>query len=176
MVWVRRARCPTERPRGPTIENLRVESILDLPGRRTVSRPNMTRGRLVAIVLLGVLALASPSAAAPPCAEHELGSGAPAPRKLGPGAAPAEIIAAAASVIREGLGLSFSPAYKAAVCQGGGAFPGGLRPQLGVRAGGSAGRIVPAAAGIATPVGVFFRGDYLARAPLHRRVTVVAHE
>src|SRR5262249_58711688 len=56
------------------------------------------------------------------------------------------------------------------------ALPGGLRRGRGVRAVGSAGRIVPAAAGIATPVGVFFRGDYLARAPLHRRVTVVAHE
>src|SRR5215470_18891294 len=101
MVCVRRARCPTERPSGPVMENLRAESILDLRGRRTVSRPNMMRGRLVTIVLLGALALASPSAAAPPCTEHELGSGAPAPRKLGPGASPAEIISAAAAVIRE---------------------------------------------------------------------------
>ena len=136
----------------------------------------MTRGRLAAIVLLGALALASPSAAVPPCAEHELGSGAPAPRKLGPGAPPAEIISAAAAGIREGLGLSFSPSYKAYVCQDEAAFSEGLLRQLGVRAVGSDWRIVPAAAGIATPVGVFFRGDYLARAPLRRRVTVVAHE
>src|SRR5262249_33075083 len=158
------------------MENLRAESILDLPSRRTVSRPNMTRGRVVAIVLLGALALTSPSAAAPPCAEHELGSGAPVPGKLGPGALPAEIIPAAAAAIRDGLGLSFSPSYKAYVCQDEAAFTEGLLRQLGVRAVGSDWRIVPAAAGIATPVGVFFRGDSPARAPLHRRVTVVAHE
>src|SRR5262249_58877167 len=101
LVGVRRARSPPERPRGPVMGILRAESILDLSGRRTVSRPNMTRGRLAAIVLLGVLTLASPSAAAPPCAEHELGSGAPAPRKLGPGAPPAELISAPPTVIRD---------------------------------------------------------------------------
>ena len=45
-----------------------------------------------------------------------------------------------------------------------------------MRAVGSDWRSVPAAAGVATRVGVFLRGDYLARAPLRRRVTVVAHE
>jgi hypothetical protein len=35
---------------------------------------------------------------------------------------------------------------------------------------------VPSAVGIATPVGVYFRGDYLARVPMRRRVTVVGHE
>ncbi len=136
----------------------------------------MMRALLAAPILLGSLALAGPSPAAPPCGEHEIGSRAAAPRALREDAPPAEIIAAAASMIRDQLGLPFSPAYKAYVCSDEAAFTEGLLRHLGVRAVGSDWRVVPAAVGIATPVGVFFRGDYLARTAPRRRVTLVAHE
>jgi len=136
----------------------------------------MTRGLLAATILLGSLALASPSPAAPPCGEHALGSRAAPPRTLAQDAPPAAIIEAAASVIRDKLGLPFSPAYKAYVCADEAAFTEGLLRHLGVRAVGSDWRVVPVAAGIATPVGVFFRGDYLARTAPLRRAQLVAHE
>src|SRR5206468_1493027 len=98
------------------------------------------------------------------------------PGALREDAPPAEIIAAAASMIRDQLGLPFSPAYKAYVCSDEAAFTEGLLRHLSVRAVGSDWRVVPAAVGIATPVGVFFRGDYLARTAPRRRVTLVAHE
>lgn len=127
-------------------------------------------------MLLGALALAGPSAAAPPCREHEIRLAPAPPRALGPEATAPEVIDAAASVIRGDLGLPFSPWYKAYVCGDEAAFAEGLLRQLGVRAVGSDWRIVPSAVGVATPVGVFLRGDYLLRASLRRRVTVVAHE
>ena len=136
----------------------------------------MQRGLLAATILLGALALAGLSSASPPCQEHEIGFKVAAPRALGPDAPAAEIIDAAASVIRDQLGLPFSPSYKAYVCSGEAAFTEGLLRHLGVRAVGSDWRVVPAAVGVATPVGVFFRGDYLERSALRRRVTVVAHE
>jgi hypothetical protein len=136
----------------------------------------MTHGLLVVTVLLGALALASPSPAAPPCREYEIGLPIAATRTLGPDAPPAEVIAAAGSTIRDKLDLPLSAAYKAYVCFGEAAFAEGLLRHLGVRAVGSDWRSVPAAAGVATRVGVFLRGDYLVRAPLERRVTVVAHE
>ena len=138
----------------------------------------MTPVLLIAMMLLGAPALASQSPAAPPCLEHEIGSGSrgAASRALGEDASPAAIIDAASSAIRDKLGLPFSPAYKAYVCSGETAFTEGLLRHLGVRAVGSDWRVVPAAVGIATPVGVFFRGDYLARSALRRRVQLVAHE
>jgi hypothetical protein len=136
----------------------------------------MTRGVLVAVVLLGALLLADPSAAAPPCREHEIRLAPRPPGTLGPEVATAEIIDAAASVIRSDLELPFSPAYKAYVCGDEAAFSEGLLRHLGVRAVGRDWRIVPSAVGVATRVGVFLRGDYLDRGSLRRRVTVVAHE
>ncbi len=136
----------------------------------------MTRGLLAAIILLSALASASPSAAAPPCRELEIGSTVAAPRTLAEDASADEIVVAAAAVIRDKLGLPFSPAYKAYVCGDEAAFTEGLLRQLGVRAVGSDWRVVPAAVGIATPVGVFLRGDYLARTAPRRRVQLVAHE
>jgi hypothetical protein len=136
----------------------------------------MMRARLAAATLLGALALASPGAAALPCTEHEIGSGAAAPHALGTEASTDAIIEAAASVIRDKLGLPFSPTYKAYVCFGEAAFTEGLLRHFGVRGVGSDWRVLPAAAGIATPVGVFFRGDYLARSQPPRRVQLVAHE
>lgn len=134
------------------------------------------RAGLAATTLLASLALASPSAAAPPCGEHEIGTSAAVPRVLPANPSTAAIIEAAASVIRDMLGLPFSPAYKAYVCADEAAFTEGLLRQLGVRAVGSDWRVVPAAVGIATPVGIFFRGDYLARNAPTRRVQLVAHE
>jgi hypothetical protein len=136
----------------------------------------MIRAPLAATILLHLLALATPSLAAPPCSEHEIGPRASPPRTLSDDATPDQIIAAAASVIRDKLGLPFSPAYKAYVCADEAAFSEGLLRHLGVRAIGSDWRVVPVAAGIATPVGVFFRGDFLARTPPRRRVQLVAHE
>jgi hypothetical protein len=136
----------------------------------------MTHGLLVVTVFLGALALASPSPAAPPCREHEIGFAAEAPRAPAPDASSDEIIDATASVIRAKLDLPFSPSYKAYICGDEAAFAEGLLRNLGVRAVDSDWRSVPAAAGVATRVGVFLRGDFLARAPLRRRVTVVAHE
>jgi hypothetical protein len=136
----------------------------------------MIRASLAATLLLHLLALATPSPAAPPCSEHEIGPRASPPRTLSADATPDQIIAAAASVIRDKLGLPFSPAYKAYVCADEAAFEEGLLRHLGVRAIGSDWRVVPVAAGIATPVGVFFRGDFLARTPPRRRVQLVAHE
>lgn len=136
----------------------------------------MMRTRLAATTLLAALALASPGAAAAPCAEHEIGARAAAPRALGTDASTAAIIEAAASVIRDKLGLPISPAYKAYECFGEAAFTEGLLRQFGVRGVGSDWRVLPAAAGIATPVGVFFRADYLARSQPPRRVQLVAHE
>jgi hypothetical protein len=136
----------------------------------------MIRAPLAATLLLHLLALATPSPAAPPCSEHEIGPRASPPRTLSDDATPDQIIAAAASVIRDKLGLPFSPAYKAYVCADEAAFAEGLLRHLGVRAIGSDWRVVPVAAGIATPVGVFFRGDFLARTPPRRRVQLVAHE
>ena len=136
----------------------------------------MRHGPLVFAVLLGALALASPSPAAPPCREHEIGFAAAAPGALKPDASADEVIDATASVIRAKLDLPFSPSYKAYLCGDEAAFAEGLLRNLGVRAIGTDWRSVPAAAGVATRVGVFLRGDYLMRAPLGRRVTVVAHE
>jgi hypothetical protein len=136
----------------------------------------MRHGPLVVALLLGALALASPSAAAPPCREHEIGFAAEAPGALRPAASADEIIDATASVIRAKLDLPFSPSYKAYLCGDEAAFAEGLLRNLGVRAVGTDWPSVPAASGVATRVGVFLRGDYLMRAPLRRRVTVVAHE
>ena len=136
----------------------------------------MTRALLAAATLLGSLALASPGLAEPPCREHEIDFKPATPKALGSDASTAEIIDAVAAVVRDQLGLPFSPSYKAYVCPDEAAFTEGLLRNLGVRAVGSDWRIVPSAVGIATPVGVYFRGDYLARVPMRRRVTVVGHE
>ncbi len=136
----------------------------------------MTRRLLVATIVLGSAALASPSAAAPPCQEHEIGFNVEAPRALGQDASHTELIDVVASVIRDKLGLPFSTSHKAYVCSGEAAFAEGLLRDFGVGAIGGDWGIVPSAAGVATRVGVFLRGDYLTRTTLRRRVTVVAHE
>ncbi len=136
----------------------------------------MIRAPLAAAILLHLLALATASPAAPPCSEHEIGPRSSPPRALSDDATTDQIIGAIASAIRDKLGLPFSPAYKAYVCADEAAFTEGLLRHLGVRAIGSDWRVVPVAAGIATPVGVFFRGDFLARTPPRRRVQLVAHE
>jgi len=136
----------------------------------------MERRWLVAMMLIGPAALASPSAATPPCQEHEIAFGVEASRALSPGASPAELIDGIASVIRDALGLPFPKSHKAYVCRDEAAFSEGLLRNFGVGAIGGDWGIVPSAAGIATRVGVFLRGDYLTRVNLHRRVTVVAHE
>jgi hypothetical protein len=136
----------------------------------------MTRRWLVATMFLGSLAVASPSRAAPPCQEHAIGLDGPAPASLERSASPDELIDAIARVIRDKLGLPFSPTYKAYVCSDEAAFTEGLLRNFGVRGVGGDWGIVPSAAGVATRVGVFLRGDYLARTSFRRRVTVVAHE
>ncbi len=135
----------------------------------------MTRRLLVTTALLGSLALATPGRAAQACAEHEIGAG-PAPASLERNASAPELIDAIARVIRDRLGLPFSPTYKAYLCDDEAAFADGLLRNFGVRGVGGDWGIVPSAAGLATRVGVFLRGDYLARAGFRRRVTVVAHE
>jgi hypothetical protein len=136
----------------------------------------MTRQLLAATILLGSLALASPSPAAPPCLEHEIGLDGAPPSAVGRDASPGELIDAVARVIRDRVGLPFSPSYKAYVCDDESAFAEELLRNFGVRGISGDWGIVPSAAGLATRVGVFLRGDYLARASLRRRVTVVAHE
>src|SRR5438445_508865 len=54
----------------------------------------MARWWLVAMILLGPAALASPIAAAPPCLEHEITPGVPAPTALRPSAPPTRPIVA----------------------------------------------------------------------------------
>ena len=88
----------------------------------------------------------------------------------------AELVDAIASVIRDTLGLPFAKAHKAYICGDEAAFTEELFRNFGVSAVSGDWRIVPSAAGIATRIGVFLRGDYLSRANLHTRVTVVAHE
>jgi len=136
----------------------------------------MTRRWLVAMMLFGSLAVASPSEAAPPCQEHEIGLDGPAPVSLERNASPIELVDALARVIRDKLGLPFSPAYKTYVCSDEAAFAEALLRNFGVRGVGGDWGIVPSAAGLATRVGVFLRGDYLARTSFRRRVTVIAHE
>jgi hypothetical protein len=136
----------------------------------------MTRRWLVAMMLFGSAAVASPSEAAPPCQEHEIALAGPAPASLERSASPNELIDATARVIRDKLGLPFSPAYKAYVCSDEAAFAEALLRNFGVRGVGGDWGIVPSAAGLATRVGVFLRGDYLARTSFRRRVTVIAHE
>ena len=126
--------------------------------------------------LLGPAALASPIAAAPPCLEHDIAPGVPAPTVLRPSAPQTEIIDVIASVIRDALGLPFSKSHTAYICGDEAAFTEGLLRNFGVGAIGGDWSIAPSAAGIATRVGVFLRGDFLTRVTLHRRVTVVAHE
>ena len=136
----------------------------------------MTRRALAAAILAGMLALASPSRAAVPCQEHEIALDGPTPAALDRSASPAELIDAIARVLRDKLGLPFSPTYKAYICADATAFEEGLLRNFGVRGVGGDWPIVPSAAGLATRVGVFLRGDYLARTSFRRRVTVVAHE
>ena len=136
----------------------------------------MIRRWLVATMLFGTAALASPSAAAAPCQEHEIGFGVEAPKALGPGSSHAELMDAIAAVIRDTLGLPFSKSHKAYICRDEAAFADELLRNFGVGAIGGDWSIVPSAAGLATRVGVFLRGDHLTRANLHRRVTVIAHE
>ena len=136
----------------------------------------MARWWLVAMTLLGPTAFASPSAAGPPCQEHEIALSVPAPTALRPSAPQTEIIDAIASVIRDALGLPFSKSHTAYICGDEAAFTEGLLRNFGVGAIGGDWSIAPSAAGIATRVGVFLRDDFLTRVTLHRRVTVVAHE
>jgi len=136
----------------------------------------MARWWLVAMTLLGPAALASPIAAAPPCLEHEIAPGVPAPTALRPSAPHTELIDAIASVIRDALGLPFAKSHTAYICGDEVAFTEGLLRNFGVGAIGGDWSIAPSAAGIATRVGVFLRDDFLTRVTLHRRVTVVAHE
>jgi hypothetical protein len=136
----------------------------------------MMRRWLAAALLLVSLAPASPSWGAPPCQEHEIGLSGPAPASLERSASTAELIDATARVIRDKLDLPFSPAYKAYVCGDEAAFAEALLRNFGVRGVGGDWGIVPSAAGLATRVGVFLRGDYLARTSFRRRVTVIAHE
>lgn len=131
---------------------------------------------LLAAILLSVAALSSPSAAVAACQRHEIGFGSAAPGTLGPGASHSELIDAAASVIRDTLGLPFAKSHQAYVCSDETAFTEALLRNFGVGAVGGDWGIVPSAAGVATRVGVFLRGDFLDRVNLHRRVTVVAHE
>ena len=136
----------------------------------------MTRRWLVALILVGSAAVVRPSEAAPPCQEHEIALAGPAPASLERSASTNELIDATARVIRDKLGLPFSPAYKAYICSDEAAFAEALLRNFGVRGVGGDWGIVPSAAGLATRVGVFLRGDYLARTSFRRRVTVIAHE
>jgi len=131
---------------------------------------------LVATILVGSLALSSPSQAAVPCQEHEIALDGPTPASLDRGASTVELVDAIARVVRDKLDLPFSPTYKAYVCGDETAFAEALLRNFGVRGVGGDWGIVPSAAGLATRVGVFLRGDFLARTSFRRRVTVVAHE
>jgi hypothetical protein len=136
----------------------------------------MMRRMLVATILVGSLALSSPSQAAVPCQEHEIALDGPTPASLDRGASTVELVDAIARVVRDKLDLPFSPTYKAYVCGDETAFAEALLRNFGVRGVGGDWGIVPSAAGLATRVGVFLRGDYLARTSFRRRVTVIAHE
>lgn len=136
----------------------------------------MSSRRLIPMIVLGAVTLASPGAAAPPCLEHELGVVTAMPRALRPGVSHAQLVDAIAPVIRDELGLPFARHHKVYICDDETAFTEGLLRNFGAGAVGGAWTIVPSAAGLATRVGVFLRGDYLTRADLQRRVTVVAHE
>ena len=136
----------------------------------------MRCGLLVAAIVLGSLALASPSSAGPTCLEHEIGLGRPAPASLERRASPPVLIDTIARVIHDKLDLPFSLTYKAYICDDETAFEEALLRNFGVRGVGGDWGIVPSAAGLATRVGVFLRGDYLARTNFRRRVTVIAHE
>src|SRR5438876_200227 len=133
----------------------------------------MARWWLVAMTLLGPAALASPIAAAPPCLEHDIAPGVPAPTALRPSAPQTEIIDVIASVIHDALGLPFSKSHTAYICGDEAAFTEGLLRNFGVGAIGGDWSIAPSAADIATRVGVFLRGDFLTRVTLHRRATVI---
>jgi hypothetical protein len=125
------------------------------------------------LVLIG-MALANPGAAAAQCQEHEIRVDGEAAPSLGQNPSNADVISSVASVIRNNLGLPLSVS-QAHVCADEAALVEELLRNVGVKGVGAWGT-VSSAAGVATPIGVFFRGDYLARADLGGRVAVVAHE
>src|SRR5262249_61060226 len=104
------------RPRSSLRRALRAESILDLPDARTVSSPHMSRPSFIAAIVLGSLALASPSPAGPTCLEHEIGLGRPGPASLDRRTSPPVLIDTIARGIHDKLGLPFSLTYKAYIC------------------------------------------------------------
>jgi len=130
------------------------------------------RTRLTSLVLL-LVALAGPGMAAEPCREHEIRIDGKAPSALNPDASVFDIVDAVAAVVRDKLDLKLPAWRKAYVCRDEDAFSEGVLRNFGARAWDGS---VTLAAGMATPVGVFLRGDYLARRPLAGRVEVIAHE
>src|SRR5437870_11570592 len=115
----------------------------------------MARWWLVAMTLLGPAALASPIAAAPPCLEHDIAPGVPAPTALRPSAPQTAIIDAIAAVIRDALGLPFSKSRTAYVWGDAAAFTEGLLRKFGVGGIGGDWGIAPFEAGLVSRVLVF---------------------
>src|SRR5438445_13131696 len=98
----------------------------------------MARWWLVAMILLGPAALASPIAAAPPCLEHEIAPGVPAPTALRPSAPHTELIDAIASVSRDPLALPLPNSHTPYICGDELAFNEGLLRNVRVGALGAA--------------------------------------
>jgi len=128
--------------------------------------------RLAALVVL-LVALAGPGMAAEPCREHEIRIDAKAPSALNPDSSVFDVVDAVAALMRDKLDLHLPVWRKAYLCRDEAAFSEGILRNFGARAWDGS---VTSAAGIATPVGVFLREDYLALRTFAGRVEVIAHE
>jgi len=127
----------------------------------------LTSLAVLAVVLIG------PGLAAEPCREHEIRIDGKAPSALSPDSSEFDVVDVVAALMRSKLDLKLPAWRKAYVCGDEAAFSEGLLRNFGARAWDGS---ETSAAGMATSVGVFLRGDYLARRPLAGRVEVIAHE
>lgn len=133
----------------------------------------MTRAvSLVASLLIVLTVLAGPSPAAEPCQEREIRVDVQAAR-LGEDPSTFDLIDAIAASMRDDLGLKLPAWRKAYVCRDEPAFLEGLLRNFGAKVWDQS---VTTSAGLATPIGIFLRGDYLARLSLPGRLGVIGHE
>ena len=128
---------------------------------------------LVASLLVVLAVLADPSSAAERCQEHEIPTNREPPSRLGENPSNFDLVDAVAALMRDKLGLPLPAWRKAYVCPNEAAFSESILRNFGVKAWDQS---VTTAAGLATPVGIFLRGDYLARRDLAGRVAIIAHE
>src|SRR2546426_7518011 len=133
----------------------------------------MTRAvSLVASLLVVLTVLGGPSPAAEPCQEREIRVDVQAAR-LGEDPSAFDLIDAIAASMRDDLGLKLPAWRKAYVCRDEAAFLEGLLRNFGAKVWDQS---VTTSAGLATPIGIFLRGDYLARLSLAGRLGVIGHE